>query len=283
MVNSRDDIAQQARQGSVAAIIQVLNEKLAQMGVRTRAVRSEGILQLLCEASTEQQLEQSQLVSRIQEILEAIAPRNIRQVNINSRIAREQQLLWLEEINRDPESQLLWSEKITLKKPNILQRLKPKSSQRPTVLGATASNSKVKLSSLRRNRGGHWRGIVGGVSVSLLIFWLGWLFSDRLQPILQEIVRPTPEKLPSPDAVASPNSDSFSEAVRLAQEAWQKGEQATTAAEWLELAAKWERAADLMNAVGANHPRYDTAQDRVVLYRFYSQQSQENAEKLRQE
>jgi len=123
MVDPMDDIAKQARQGSVAAIIQILNEKLAESGVRTRAMFVDGVLQLLCEAATLQQLEQSTLVQRIRQILESIAPHNIRRVNINSRIVREQQLLWLEEISRDPDAQLLWSEEIILAKPNILRRL----------------------------------------------------------------------------------------------------------------------------------------------------------------
>ena len=52
MVNSVNDIAKQARRGSVSAIIQILNEKLADSGVRTRAIFEDGILQLLCEAPT---------------------------------------------------------------------------------------------------------------------------------------------------------------------------------------------------------------------------------------
>src|ERR671932_2720775 len=75
-----DDIARQARQGSVAAIIQTLNEQLADVGVRTRAVFAAGVLQLLCEAATKEQLEQSVLIAQIRQILEDIAPRNIRRV-----------------------------------------------------------------------------------------------------------------------------------------------------------------------------------------------------------
>jgi hypothetical protein len=69
MTNPIDDIARQARQGSVASIIQILNDELAQLGVRARAVFAEGVLQLLCEAATPQLLEQSSLVDRVQEIL----------------------------------------------------------------------------------------------------------------------------------------------------------------------------------------------------------------------
>jgi alpha-D-ribose 1-methylphosphonate 5-triphosphate synthase subunit PhnL len=99
MVNIVDDIARQARQGSVAAIIQILNDRLAEIGVRTRAVFADGVLQLLCEAATADLLEQSSLVDRLTQILEQLSPQNIRRVQINSRLVREHQLLWLEEIS----------------------------------------------------------------------------------------------------------------------------------------------------------------------------------------
>ena len=94
MITQINDIAWQASQGSIAAIIQILNERLANSGVRTRAVFHSGVLQLLCEARTIEKLEKSTLVQKIRQILESIAPRNVHRVNINSRIVREQQLLW---------------------------------------------------------------------------------------------------------------------------------------------------------------------------------------------
>jgi hypothetical protein len=123
MVDRINDIAWQAHQGSVAAIIQLLNEKLAKSGVRTRAIFSDGVLQLLCEAARVEQLEQSSLVEQIQQILDSIAPRHIRRVNINSRIVREQQLLWLKEIDSDRDNQVLWSQEIALVQPNIVKQL----------------------------------------------------------------------------------------------------------------------------------------------------------------
>ena len=111
-VDSIDDIFRQARQGSVAAIIQILNEKLADSGVRTRAVLDHGVLQLLCEALSPEQLEQTPLVERIRQILQSISPRNIHRINVNSRLVREQQLMWLQEVQRDPDGQLLWSQEI---------------------------------------------------------------------------------------------------------------------------------------------------------------------------
>ncbi|MGK7926358.1 MAG: hypothetical protein AB4290_14165 [Spirulina sp.] len=121
-----DEIAKQARQGSVAAIVQIMNDRLSDMGVRTRAVLEKGILQVLCEAKKSEPLEQSTLIARLREILEAIEPRNLRRVKICSRIAREQQLVWLEDIHRNPENEVLWCQEIVLRKPNIWHKLFPK-------------------------------------------------------------------------------------------------------------------------------------------------------------
>jgi hypothetical protein len=117
-----DDIDYQARQGSVAAIIQILNEHFADSNIRTRAVQDNGVLQLLLEAPQAEQLPQNEVVEDVRQVLESISPRGITRVNINSRIVREQQLLWLDEIKRDPQNSLLWSEPITLNRPNFIVR-----------------------------------------------------------------------------------------------------------------------------------------------------------------
>ena len=122
VTNPANDIRKQAHQGSVAAIIQVLNQELSDVGVRTRAVYDGGVLQLLCEGDTPAQLNQETLPDRIKEILELLAPRGVRRVNINSRIVREQQLLWLDEINREPEK-LLWYKEVNLVRPNFLKTM----------------------------------------------------------------------------------------------------------------------------------------------------------------
>ena len=57
-----NDVFGQAQEGSVAAIIQILNERLADNGIRTRAVFIDNVLQLLCEAPTNEQLEKSVVV-----------------------------------------------------------------------------------------------------------------------------------------------------------------------------------------------------------------------------
>ncbi len=95
MKNQSNDIFIQARRGSVAAIIQILNEQLATLDVRIRAIFSDGVLQVLCEAPQAKQLEKSSLVEEVKQTLEEISPRNIQEVKINSRILQEQQLLWL--------------------------------------------------------------------------------------------------------------------------------------------------------------------------------------------
>jgi hypothetical protein len=275
MTGTVNDIAKQANQGSVAAIIQVLNEKLADSGVRTRAIFADGVLQILCEAATAEQLEPSELIGQIRHTLEAIAPRNIRRVNINSRIVREQQLLWLDEISRDPENQLLWSQEITLNKPNILRHMLNEWQQHAAL---RKPNLPTRSAVQQRERHQFWRGLVGGASASLLLLLGGWALYSWLGAPKPQAVAPTPSPsaaTPEPALVQSPSAqvspvskqDEFAIAVRLAQQASQEGLTAQSQAQWLELAARWQRASDLMAGVPPADDRYQTAQDRVVAYR----------------
>lgn len=347
----------QARQGSVAAIIQVLNERLADAGIRTRAVVADGMLQVLCEAQSTEQLEKQAVVSRVREILENINPHRIRRVNINSRLVKEEQLLWLEEINRDPDNALLWSEVITLKQPFFLQRwirdrdLKPAG---PIFKDITEPTRKPLSLSNR---------VIGGAGIAVLILGTGWLFREDLAQIrqvnssLEENTAPAqpdqtdlpplpdlsittedlgqraadttpPENPPSttppatnsatpqaqtsdaPAANSNPASaidtpvpnepvsesasepannstpstpadseaaqtpppdsgqtaDAFAEAVRIANIAATDGQTATTAAQWLDLAARWQRASDLMAQIPEGNAQYDQAKERVASY-----------------
>jgi hypothetical protein len=289
MPDPMDDIARQARQGSVAAIIQTLNEQLADDGVRTRAVLADGILQLLCEAPTPHQLEQSKLVVQIRQILEGIRPRNIRRVKINSRIVREQQLLWLEEISRDPENQLLWSEQIILAKPNLFKRLvegfknqqtAPK--KKPVFPNALPRNLREKTP--------YRRGIINGVGFSLLLLLVGWLLYERLGSKLNlrnpnQAQNSTAESsikpITAPKSQSTSASDPFVQAVRLAEQASVTGQNVKTTAQWLDVAAKWERAADLMGTVQPGDSRYKTAQGRMALYRQNSEVAQKQARQKR--
>ncbi|MBE9129690.1 MULTISPECIES: hypothetical protein [unclassified Coleofasciculus] len=283
MQDPMDDIARQARQGSVAAIIQILNHKLADARIRTRAVFADGMLQLLCEATMAEQLERSVVVNKIQQILEAIAPRNIRRVKINSRIVHEQQLLWLEEISRNPEN-LLWSEEIVLTKPNLFKQLQQAFKNDPALPNKSAL-PKVPSRKLRE-RSRFRRGLASGIGVSLLVLVAGWLLYERLAPQLNartqsQVQNSTttsqPESAPSPTPASVSSSDPFAEAVRLAIQADAAGKTAQTAAQWLDLAAQWEKASDLMGAIKPGHPRYETAKDRVLLYRQNSQLAQQQA------
>ncbi len=116
MVNIVDDIARQARQGSVAAIIQILNDRLAEIGVRTRAVFADGVLQLLC----------------------------------------------------DPENQLLWSQEIKLRRVYFWQRFaidqKERQGHKPALPKMT-THPRLSMQEPRQFQ----RGIIGGVSLSLLL------------------------------------------------------------------------------------------------------------------
>ena len=293
-MNPANDIARQAREGSVAAIIQVLNDKLADSGVRTRAMLAEGVLQLLCEAPEVEQLEQTSMVDRIRKILETIAPRNIRRVKINSRIVREQQLLWLEEISRDPENQLLWSEEITLAKPSFFQRFQSDLAYRKKYPNKELPPQISSGRSSRRSKF-FWLGMIGGASLSLCLLVAGWKFremwlnfsdsstapspsaGDR-PPVLPASPKPTSSPQNSP---AIPATDPFVAAVRIAEQTAIAGQNAKTSAEWLALAADWQKASDLMNTVPANDKRYVTAQDRAARYRQNSEAALQEAEARR--
>lgn len=305
MVDRINDIGWQASQGSVAAIIQVLNQKLADSGVRTRAVFADDVLQLLCEARTADKLEQVPLVEQIQQILNDIAPRNIYRVNINSRIVREQQLLWLEEINRDPSNQLLWSEEIYLKKPSFFQKIIKDFTERNTESGIvhlpkTSSSVAIVITDKDRAKKSPWNPVFLSLSLCLSLLMIGWalyaLLGARTQNLLE---RGASQSLPStaksleptntspanaqatsvaPRDNASANTDDpFAAAVRIANQASDFGRKAKTSAQWLDLAARWQRASDLMNSVPPDHSRYREAQIRTKLYKKYSDEAQKKA------
>jgi hypothetical protein len=65
---------------------------------------------------------------------------------------------------------------------------------------------------------------------------------------------------------ASAQQDPFAEAYRIADRAVAKGKNANTPAEWRNLAAQWQQAADLMGRVSREDSRYAIAQDRIVAY-----------------
>jgi hypothetical protein len=288
MANQIDDIARQAREGSVASIIQILNDQLAHVGVRARAVFASGILQLLCEAATPQLLEQSSLVDRIREILEGLSPRNIRRVNINSRLVREHQLLWLEEISRDPENQLLWSQEIKLRKPNLFKRLAAAYHERQAESKRALPRIAAPRSMQQPRK--FKRGIAGSVSLSvLLLAAVAAIYKGLNSPVpnstaasTQAVASPTSEQATPAVKTSQENAnsavDSFSQAVRVAEQAASQGKTAQSRENWLLVAAKWQQASDLMAAVPPNHPRYATAVNRTALYRQNSDRAQQEAQ-----
>jgi len=289
MTNPIDDIARQAREGSVASIIQILNDELAQIGVRARAVFADGVLQLLCEAATPQLLEESSLVDRVREILERISPHNIRRVNINSRLVREHQLLWLEEISRDPDNQLLWSQEIKLRKPNLFKRLATAHHERQALSGKRALPRMAIPRSMQQPRQ-FQRGIVGVISLTVLLLAAAAAIHKGLNSQVPNSTQATTQAVATaPSSEAKPalkisketvNSavDSFAQAVRVAEQAATEGKTAQSREDWLVVAAKWQQASDLMAAVSSKHPRYTTAQNRTALYRQNSDKAQQEAQ-----
>lgn len=290
MTNQIDNIVTQAHEGSVAAIIQILNDKLAEVGVRTRAVFADGVLQLLCEAATAELLEQSNLVDRVRQILEGISPRNIRRVNINSRLVREHQLLWLEEISRDPENQLLWSQQIKLRKPNFVQRFtlaqKERQEKGPKLSLPRMAAPRATMQEPQQFQ----RGIIGGVCLSVLLLAAVAVIYKALNSQVPNSTAATTASVASPVSgqvkpgvkiakqTASSTFDSFGQAVRLAQQAASEAKTAESREDWFVVAAKWQQASDLMAQVPKEHPRYTTAANRTVLYMLNSEKAQQAAE-----
>jgi len=282
MAPTIDDIDLQARQGSIAAIIQILNEHFADTGIRTRAVQDNGVLQLLVEAPTEDQLIQTEVVPEVRSVLESISPRGVTKVNINSRIVQEQQLLWLDEIKRDPEHSLLWSEPIALKRPNPMVRfwqdLRAPRQRNPFLDDLPSKKG-------RSSQLAFWRGLIGGASLCLLLLMVGWATKDwlgfDLGTMLPQPQDNTPNATPTP--AVPPDQDPFVLAVRIAQQSVEDGKSATTAAAWLDLAVRWQRASDLMAEVPPEDERYPIAQDRIESHAQNKALALQEAERIQAE
>jgi hypothetical protein len=284
VTNPANDIRKQAHQGSVAAIIQVLNQELSDVGVRTRAVYDGGVLQLLCEGDTPDQLDQATLPDRVKVILENLAPRGVRRVNINSRIVREQQLLWLDEISREPDK-LLWYQEINLIRPNFIKTMMEDvqdSLKRSEPIGGLSPRQ-------QREKQEFWRGILGGIGATTALILLAWgIFSLTQQkntdtantantasnnsanssgakPTVQAAQPAQTQKPADPSKPA--DSDPFGNAVRLAEESAALGSKAQSPGDWQTIADKWGKASELMAQVPPSDKNYATAQDRTTRYR----------------
>lgn len=283
MVDPRNDLTKQARAGSITAIIQLLNEDLAAIGVRARAVRDSDLLQLLCEAETVEQLEQSTLVERIRQILEFIGPRDIRRVKINSRLVREQQLLWLQEINRDPENQLLWFEEIKLARRNPVMGLIADLKEHQ-IVSIKQPLPKPSPSPIVRHRRLLRRGMMTGVVMSVSLLLVGWGFYKWFGPKQADSTPvSTNTFIDASHQTSQTNAafDPFAAAVRMAEQASLEGTTAQTPAQWLEIATRWQKASDLMAQVSSDDKRYQTAQNRKLLYRQNSEAALQEVERRR--
>ncbi|MEB3338125.1 MAG: hypothetical protein VKJ46_11725 [Leptolyngbyaceae bacterium] len=78
------------------------------------------------------------------------------------------------------------------------------------------------------------------------------------------VSQPTPLASTALDAISPPNS--FAEAVRIAESASAAGKIAQSSADWLALAAQWQKASTLMKKVPSEDKSYLIAQNRAKLY-----------------
>ena len=262
-VPSTSDVFDQARSGSITAIIQIFNDRLAGIGVRARAMDEGGRLQLLCEASQEGPLAEELLAPQVQQILNEISPWGIGRVKVYSRLVQEQKLLWLKEVKENPD-ELLWTKEFKLNPPPLLRRM----------WGDWVRNQeKKKERSLKRIRDGGKRELNFNWAILASLFAAGaagtvalgsfFLLSGRELPVLFS----NKDEAAEEKAVKNQDDDPFAEAVRIAEQAGKDGKTASSSAEWLDLAARWQKASDYMAQVGEDDERYAAANERVTSYK----------------
>jgi hypothetical protein len=269
VVNPMNDSLKQAYQGSVSAIIQVLNDHLSPEQVRTRAIFEGGVLQVLCEAAQPEQLNQEHVVGKVKSVLEDISPRNIRRVNINARIIQEHQLLWLEEIKQD-ETGSLWSQEILLARPHLMQHffagLKSNAASGNQSIPAYAPSSPAARKAREKQQFN--RGLIGGLIGAGLLGLVGLAAFQLWRMGTPRSASSNPSNPSNPSAPPIPKSnDDYSAAVRLANDAAASTPKAQSQSDWQTIAEKWGKAADLMAKVPSSHPNYAIAQDRTTRYR----------------
>ena len=265
-VPSTSDVFDQARSGSITAIIQILNDRLAEIGVRARAMDEGGRLQLLCEAAKQEQLAEELLAPQVQQILNEISPWGIGRVRVYSRLVQEQKLLWLKEVKENPDD-LLWTKEFKLNPPPLLRRMwgdwvRKKEKKREGSLKRIRDGGKKELSF-------NWAilasllaaGAAGTVALGSFI-----VLSGRELPISFGNKDQSTEVEQAEDE----GDDPFAEAVRIAEQAGKDGKTASSPAEWLDLAARWQKASDYMAQVGEDDERYAAAKERVESYKANS-------------
>lgn len=288
----------QAEQGSITAILQLLNESLMGQGVRTRAVLEGRVLHLLCEAPTAQALEAEVVIPSVQQILETISPPNFHTVQIYSRPRQEHQSLWLQEIRQGTNPNLLWSQRITLKQPHLLQRWVRQWQHQQQQRSTIDLQQDWPSGDRRRKRRQliQWGSLALGLGSLVLGLGLGvrWVWVQLApDPEVTEVtgapqdaanpVPPVPSPDPSPAPTPTPvveQPDPFVQAVRLAEQSVAAGKEASSRGDWLTLASQWQQASDWMAAVPESDPRYTTAQDRVRMYRQNSEAALAEADRV---
>jgi hypothetical protein len=212
---------------------------------------------------------------------------------------REDQLLWLQEINHDQDNQVLWSQEITLAQANIFKQLfqdftEAQTESAKSDLPKTVSSRPILL--LNKNKQHTFPKIFLISSSSCSVLLLGCFIYNQLGNKLNVFTLPassqsfpaTRSEIPPQPAVinniiSTPDDDPFAAAVRIANQASGSGKVAVTSIQWLELAASWQQASDLMNKVPPKHIRYQEAQIRTKLYKHYSQAAQKEADKSKAE
>jgi len=286
----------QAEQGSITAILQLLNESLMGQGVRTRAVLEGRVLHLLCEAPTAQALEAEAVLPSVQQILETISPPNFHTVQIYSRPRQEHQSLWLQEIRQGTNPNLLWSQRITLKQPHLLQRWLKQWQYQQQQRSTIDLQQDWPSSDRRRKRRQliQWGSLALGLGSLVLGLGLGvrWVWVQlapdpevtAVTSAPQDAATPAPP-VPSPDSTLTPTPvveqpDPFVQAVRLAEQSVAAGKEASSRGDWLALASQWQQASDWMATVPESDPRYTTAQDRVQRYRQNSEAALAEADRV---
>lgn len=283
-----DNIIQLAHQGSIKAIMQILNKQLRDAGVNTKIASGEqGVLEILCEAGHPENLDKRRIVDCIQKSLDQIAPRTFQKVHIQSRLTNDTQLLWASTLSQGERRKLIWSENIRINHVSLLQKALKGLGIRPLAKQATGnagnqgqssgSAGKVNRARLKSDLDRWLKDdrriwlIMGAIAAASV----GWAARDwallKEQVQLQATMTLPQDFSGDMDTGDVSDFDAFNQAVRLATQAADGGKTATTYGAWLDLANRWQQASDLMKRIPRDHPRYTEAQERVLSYRQNSE------------
>lgn len=277
-----DNITQLAHQGSIKAIMQILNQQLRDAGINTKIASGDhGVLEILCEAGHPENLDKQRIVDCIQRSLDQIAPRTFRKVHIQSRLTNDTQALWVSTLSQKERRKLIWSEDICINRISLFQKalksLGIQSLAKPSAKKSKRAKLKNNVDQWLKGDRQIWviMGAIAAVSV-------GWAARDwallKTQVQLQATTNPAQNVPRDPGSIL--DFDAFNQSVRLATQAANGGKTATTYGEWLDLANRWQQASDLMKRIPQDHPRYTEAQERILSYRQNSEVALAKAKRL---